>query len=93
MSVKSYQDRVRALGCVVCAETELVTYPKDDVQLHHVESIRDGLSDYAIVPLCEWHHTGGGGVHGLGRRGFVARYKLTDVDLLALVAKGLSNES
>lgn len=84
MSVKAYQDRVRELGCVVCEEKS------GDVQLHHVESIRDGLSEYAVVPLCEYHHTGAGGVHGLGRRSFVARYKLTDVDLLAMVAKALN---
>jgi hypothetical protein len=83
-SVKAYQDRVRELGCVVCEEKS------HDVQLHHVESVRDTLSEYAVVPLCEFHHTGAGGVHGLSRRAFVARYKLTDIDLLALVAKGLN---
>lgn len=83
MTIKSYQDKVRALGCILCAS-------QTPAQLHHVESIRDNLSEYAVIPLCEYHHTGGGGVHGLSRRGFVARYKLTDIDLLALVAKGLS---
>lgn len=87
MSVKSYQDRVRALGCVVCKDTHGVGA---GTSLHHIESVRDELSEYAVVPLCYDHHQGQNGVHGLGRRGFVARYKLTDVDLLALVAKGLN---
>jgi hypothetical protein len=87
-SVKAYQDRVRELRCVVCMEFEL--NQGHVTQIHHVESIRDKLSEYAVVPLCEYHHTGAGGVHGLGRRGFVSRYKLTDIDLLALVAKGLN---
>ena len=90
MSVKSYQDRVRALGCVVCEHLE--QHSMEDVSLHHVESIRDSLSEWVVVPLCHFHHQGSGGVHALGRRGFVARYKLTDIDLLALVAKGLSND-
>jgi hypothetical protein len=89
MSVKVYQDRVREIGCVVCTEQDNY-YDVGGVQLHHVESIRDGLSEWAVVPLCEYHHTGAGGVHGLGRRGFVARYKLTDIDLLAMVAKELN---
>lgn len=88
MSVKSYQDRVRALGCVVCEEVFGIVGPAHS--LHHVESVRDGLSEYAVVPLCNSHHQGESGVHGLGRRAFVARYKLTDIDLLALVAKGLN---
>lgn len=86
MSVKAYQDRVRQIGCVLCPLSDRRIEP---AQLHHVESIRDGLSEYAVVPLCEYHHIGAGGVHGLGRRGFVARYKLTDIDLLAMVAKAL----
>lgn len=89
MSVKKYQDRVRALGCVVCLHVRGASFfPADAV--HHVESVRDGLSEYAIVPLCYDHHQGTNGIHGLSRRGFVAMYKLTDVDLLALVAKGLN---
>lgn len=87
MSIDKYQNRVRMLDCVVCKHLG----NKSAVpSLHHVESVRDGLSEYAVVPLCYDHHQGPNGVHGLGRRGFQARYKLTDVDLLALVAKALS---
>ena len=98
MSVKAYQDKVRALGCVVCQLDTVLVDPVGlyfegiPVSIHHVESVRDELSEYAVVPLCYDHHQGPNGVHGLGRRGFVARYKLTDVDLLALVAKGLNDE-
>lgn len=87
MTIKSYQDKVRALGCILCNQFD---QPGSDVHLHHVESIRDGLSEYAVIPLCPLHHQGPNGVHGLSRRGFVSRYKLTDIDLMALVAKGLS---
>lgn len=88
-SVADYQARVRELGCVVCMAHENI-HNTVFLQLHHVESVRDGLSEYAVVPLCASHHQGPNGVHGLGRRGFQARYKLTDVDLLALVARELS---
>jgi hypothetical protein len=58
-------------------------------EAHHVESVRDSLSDYATTALCKEHHQGATGVHGLSRRGFEAMYKLTDIDLLAMVAREL----
>jgi hypothetical protein len=39
--------------------------------------------------LCREHHQGPNGIHGLRRRGFEMRYKLTSIDLLALQAKYL----
>jgi len=86
MSAK-YEQRVRDIGCVLCLHLGMGRTP---ASIHHVESIRDELSDYAIVPLCPEHHQGATGVHGLRRRGFEMRYKLTEIDLLALVNKALN---
>lgn len=86
MSIENYQSKVRGLGCVLCQHLGLGNTP---AQIHHVESVRDALSEYAVVPLCHEHHEGAAGVHGLRRKGFERVYKLTDVDLLALVNKGL----
>ena len=78
--------RVARLPCVVCKETlGLETF---GVQVHH---IRDGqgmgerASNWLTVPLCQYHHTGSGGVHGLCVRGFYTRYKLDELDLLSMV--------
>lgn len=65
--------------------------PKE-VEANHLESIRDALSAYATVPMCHDHHQGPNGYHGLRRRGFEARYKLTDIDLMALTLKLLERE-
>ena len=83
MSAKDYEKLVREIGCVVCRESGTLS----PAAIHHVESVRDGLSAYAIVPLCYEHHQGPNGVHGLSRRGFEARHKLSQIDLLALVNK------
>ena len=83
---KKYLNSVASIGCILCKHLGLGETP---AQLHHVESVRDELSDYAVVPLCGEHHTGATGVHGLRRRGFEARYKLTDIDLLAMTAREL----
>ncbi len=88
MSAKDYENRVRELGCILCQSIGLGKTP---AAIHHIEAIRDGLSAYAIVPLCYEHHQGPNGVHGLSRRGFEMRYRLTEIDLLAMVNKALND--
>ena len=75
--------RVAALGCVLCRNLGYGATPA------HVHHIREGQGaaqrahDCLTIPLCPEHHTGNDGIHGLGRRGFEARYKTTELDLLA----------
>lgn len=76
----NHLNRIHALPCIVCQEMGLIS---PEVEAHHVESIRDKYSDYAAVPLCFDHHRGGNGVHGLSRRAFADRYRMSDIDLLA----------
>ena len=90
MSGKHHLKRIHALECVVCVHMGLQS--PERVEAHHVESIRDETSDYAVVPLCSPHHNGPNGVHGLHRRGFIARYGLSDVDLLGLTMKALEKD-
>lgn len=86
MSSKIHLERVHQIPCVVC---ELMGLKQEsETAAHHVESVRDEDSDYGACALCYDHHQGANGVHGLGRRGFVTRYKLTDIDLIALTIKG-----
>jgi len=87
VGARDYESRVRELGCILCVHVGMARTP---AAIHHIESIRDGLSAYAIVPLCREHHQGPNGVHGLSRRGFEARYKLTEIDLMAMVARELN---
>jgi hypothetical protein len=82
-----YTEAIQEVGCIVCRYLGIGFVPVDEV--HHVESIRDGLSEWAKVGLCHEHHMGSGGIHHLSRRGFEMRYKLSQIDLLALQAKFL----
>ena len=86
MSYKDYQADVRELGCILCRRLGLGQTP---ASIHHIESIRDGLSEWAVLPLCPEHHQGPTGVHGLSRSGFERMYKLTPIDLMAMVNKAL----
>jgi hypothetical protein len=38
-----------------------------------------------VIPLCTEHHRGNTGIHGLGNKGFVRQYGVTQEELLAVV--------
>ena len=90
MTRKEYIARIHDLGCVVCEVMGM--QQSTPTEAHHVESVRDDNSDFAACALCVDHHRGANGVHGLGRRGFVIRYRLSDVDLLSLTIKAWAKE-
>jgi hypothetical protein len=52
--------------------------------------MRQRASHFLAVPLCAEHHLGRIGLHGLGRRAFYHRYKLDELDLLALTLEALA---
>lgn len=59
-------------------------------ELHHVEDVRDELSDFLIVPACIEMHRGPLGIHGLHRRGFERRYGLSELKMLGKVQELLA---
>lgn len=90
MSRRDYLERVRSVGCVVCRF--MGTPQKGPTYAHHVESVRDDLSDYATAALCYLHHQGGQGVHTLSRKVFAMRFGLSDVDLIAMTVRLIDRE-
>lgn len=90
MNKDRYLDRIRGLPCVVCLH--VLGQKTYGCSAHHVESIRDSHSDYAVASLCYEHHQGQTGVHGLSRRQFQTMYKLSDVDLIALTIREYTKE-
>lgn len=66
--------------CVVCWLLGIRLPDCQQIEAHHLESIRDEWSDYAAVPLGKYHHDE---LHQLHRRGFYNRHKLSDTDLMA----------
>lgn len=51
--------------------------------------MRRNLLFVAII-LCRHIGRGNSGIHGLGRKGFETRYKLSELDLLAMTMEVLS---
>lgn len=65
----------------------------DRVHVHHIregQGASQRAQDTLTVPLCFGHHLGGNGVHGLGKRGFYARYGMDELDLLAATLERLA---
>jgi hypothetical protein len=78
-------DRIAQLPCIVCLyKLDIITKP---VSVHHVTVPAD---DFAVAPLCYEHHQGSTGVHGLRRRGFEMMWKISEMDLLALTNRAIS---
>ena len=71
---QEWLEHVSSIPCVVCGQF--------NVETHHIEDVRDELSDYAVAALCAECHRGANGVHGLSRRGFERRTKLSQLDLV-----------
>lgn len=84
---KKHIARVRELGCVLCDHLNLGQTP---AAIHHLFDPSQ-RSDFLIAPLCQPHHQGPNGFHGLGGEpGFRRRYNLGEVELLAMTLERLA---
>ena len=85
-------ERVAGLGCVLCRH---LGRDYSSAQVHHLKE-GQGLSQRAehwlTIPLCPECHTGANGLHGLGTKAFYTRYKLDELDLLAMTIEALESE-
>ena len=82
-----WMDRVASIGCVLCAHLGRGYSPAN---IHHLFDAHQ-RSDWLVAPLCQPCHQGPNGFHGLGgERGFRARYKLGEVELLAMTLEKLA---
>lgn len=86
---KRHMARVAEAGCVLCRH---LGYGFTAAEVHHVregQGASQRASDYLTVGLCPEHHRGRSGLHGLGVRAFYTRYKLNELDLLAMTLEEL----
>jgi hypothetical protein len=79
---KAHKNAVAQLGCALCYHLHGPHDPAP-VELHHLRAGGWGKGDYkTLIPLCAEHHRGNTGVHGLGTKGFVKHYNITQQELL-----------
>lgn len=79
---KKHLSAVASLGCIICRR---MGYFGSPAEVHH---IRAGTgkgqrsSHFDTIPACPEHHRGKTGIHGLGTKGFVKKYGVTEHELL-----------
>lgn len=84
MNLARWDGRLRLLPCVVCVALGR-PQPNPCHELHHLgDPSTSERNEYAKVPICDEHHQGPEGIHGLHRRGFVHKNGITDLVLLTL---------
>ena len=87
MTARAHLARVHNVPCIICSRMgQEQTSP---TVAHHVQSVRDEASSYATVALCADHHKQ---LHSVSRRAFAMRYRVDDVDMLALTLSALDRD-
>lgn len=87
MNSTEWKSHVANIGCILCRHHGRQYTP---ACLHHIregQGLAQRSSDWLVVPLCQECHQGANGFHGLGVRGFYTRYKLDELDLLAITLR------
>ncbi len=86
---EAWLDEVASIGCVMTWHLYGSYAP---AQIHHLFDAHQ-RSHWLVAPLAEEFHTGPNGFHGLGgERGFRARYKLGEAELLAMTLKRIAEK-
>jgi len=85
-----YHARVRQLPCIATLMIEGRTVPSEE--LHHVETVRDELSEFLVIPLSVAYHSRSSpiSIHTLSRRGFERAYGISELKMLAKVTELLA---
>jgi len=78
MTKKEDYDRMARFGCILCS---YLGYEGTPSEIHHIRRTSQRKNSPSI-PLCREHHRGDTGVHGLGRKAFERKYKITEEELL-----------
>lgn len=64
---------VASVGCVLCRRD---TGAKVPCHVHHIGQGSENRSDFRVAGLCELHHTGQLGIHGMGAKAFLRLFRL-----------------
>jgi hypothetical protein len=78
-------DYLSDMGCILCSRLGM---PGTPAEIHHIragQGMGQRAPDNKTIPLCPEHHRGDTGVHGLGTRGFAARWCISEEELLEIV--------
>jgi hypothetical protein len=87
---EAWLDAVGSLDCVLCEH--MGKYRVRPVEVHHLFDPSQ-RNDFLVAALCKPCHQGPNGFHGLGgERPFRARYKIGEVELLAMTIERVEKQ-
>ncbi len=86
---KRHMGRVAKVPCVICTLMGLGESPSVVHHLKYGQGAADRASDYLTIAVCPAHHDGPDGIHKLKEHGLYLRYKVSELDLLALTLEAL----
>ena len=78
---KQHYDKIARLGCSLCRHLD---YGETPCEIHHIRRFGGKRDLCEVIGLCPEHHRGNSSIHGLGRKGFEARYGIDEQALLEL---------
>ena len=76
---KELYGKIARLGCSLCRYLEL---GQTECEIHHIRRFGGKRKNAEVIGLCPQHHRFNDGIHGLGRKGFEARYGIDEQTLL-----------
>jgi hypothetical protein len=65
--VREYMSRVAEMGCIICGSPCQLHHPRHNIGMGQKSS------DMDVIPLCQFHHTGGFSIH-MNKKAFEAKY-------------------
>lgn len=72
---QTHKDKVASTGCVICRAMDGRRVPG---QVHHIAEGSEPRSDFMTACLCDDHHQGAVGIHGLGVKRFCNLFRLSN---------------
>jgi hypothetical protein len=76
---KELYGKIAELRCSLC---RYLGFGETECEIHHIRRFGGKRENAEVIGLCPEHHRGNTGVHGLGRKGFEARYGIDEQTLL-----------
>lgn len=88
-AAKRHMARVARVPCVICDLQGLGESPSVVHHLKYRQGAADRASDWLTLAVCPFHHVGEGGIHTLKERGLYLRYRVSELDLLAMTLEAI----
>lgn len=91
-AARRHMAKVARVPCVLCTHMGLGESPAEVHHLKYGQGASDRASDFLVIALCPRHHKVEypESVHALKEHGLYLRYRLSELDLLAMTIEAIA---